>query len=190
MSRTRVVYAAAWVGIPACSAVLMLSHVYIVPTDSMRPVLRPGDIVWCLPYLHVRRGDVVAFEAPGTGQQGIKRIVGLPGETVRYAEKQLWIDKRLAPKTLKATLPATDSADILHDQILFDTSFELLENFGPSLSQGEWNGPGYFVMGDNRDNSLDSRHFGRLTDQQIECKATIVFATEVSGKIRPALRLL
>ena len=128
--------------------------------------------------LRIRRGDVVVFDLPDSSKQGIKRIVGMPGEAVRYVEKRLSVDGNVAIKSAKTTLPATEPADLLFEQHLLDKSFNIFELYGVSLTEADSAGPGYFVLGDNRDDSFDSREFGRLAETRIRCKALAVIGTE------------
>lgn len=168
----------------ALGVALTHSGLYLVPTGSMLPTLGVGDVIWCWRTnpSRIERGDVIVFDAPNTGEKGIKRLVGLPTDSIVYMGKQLTIDGRVAVKRVKRELLDTDSADLLLEQTLFRRSFEVVELYGQSLSETDSRaGPGYFLLGDNRDASVDSRHYGRLAEDRIECKALAVVATE-SGR--------
>lgn len=154
----------------------------MIPSESMRPALVVGDIVWCVPHLRINRGDIIVFRHSDS-TVGIKRVVGLPGDTVRYLAKELEVNGTQATKITKAKLSATDPADLLLEQVLFDKSFDVLELYGASLSDASSEGPGYFVIGDNRDYSTDSRQLGRVGDTQVLCKAVAVLATEVASRL-------
>jgi signal peptidase I len=149
----------------------------------MRPALVAGDIVWCVTSPRISRGDIVVFELKDTGEKSIKRVVGLPGDSVTYVGKQLFVNGRLASKTVRERLAGTDSADLLLEQRLFDRNFNVLELYGQSLTEMRSAGSGYFLLGDNRDDSIDSRHYGRLRESRIKCKALAVLATEIRGTI-------
>lgn len=172
------------VGIGICVLVTAwcFSRLYIIPSESMRPGLVVGDIVWCVPHLGINRGDIIVFRHSDS-TVGIKRVAGLPGDTVRYFAKELEVNGTTANKVTKAKLSASDPADLLLEQVLFDKSFDVLELYGASLGDISSEGPGYFVIGDNRDYSTDSRQLGRLSDSQVLCKAVAVLATEVAGKL-------
>ena len=150
----------------------------------MRPTLNAGDIVWCwrLMLSEIDSGDIVIFDAPNAVEKGIKRVVATPTDSVRYMGKELTINGGVATKKFKRRLPSTDSADVLFEQTLFQRSFDVIEVYGQSLSESVSNGPGYFLMGDNRDASVDSRHYGRLTKDRVRCKAVAVVGTEVPDK--------
>ena len=158
----------------------------------MRPTLDAGDIVWCwrTKPSAVKRADIVVFQPPNIVEKGIKRVVGLPDDNVSYSGKRLTIDGSLAVKRLKQKLPGTDPADLLFEQIVFGRSFDVLESYGQSLTENDSKpGLGYFLMGDNRDASIDSRHFGRVVEGRIQCKALAVVAT-ASGRFLLDIRWL
>jgi signal peptidase I len=158
------------------------SSIYIIPSDSMRPTLTSGDVVWCMHRLEISRGDVIVFRHPQIGI-GIKRVAGLSGDSVSYVRKELFVNEIGAKKILKRKLSATDPADLEFDETLFNKSFEIQEVFGGSLTDGRSEGAGYFVIGDNRDNSIDSRQLGRISGASVVCKAVAIIATEVAGEM-------
>ena len=130
-----------------------------IPSASMEDTLRQGDRVLIdhRSSLHGqwKRGDVVIFDADGEwGKEEtlIKRVIGLPGETVDLMQGQIYINgKSLAENYLKETPAAQDMSRVV-------------------LEPGE-----YFVMGDNRNHSDDSRYNGPVKDEQISGRATMVF---------------
>ena len=162
-----------------------LADQYVIPSGSMEPTIQVGDHVWVdktaydlrIPLTHIRlmrthepeRGDVIVFEDPRNPQINlIKRLVGIPGDLVRTVNGRILINGRelplhgLSAKTIEAKL-ARDS-----------TPFEYVEVLGkhehrvqriPYLARDEDRTfsipPGqYFFLGDNRDNSADSRVWG------------------------------
>ena len=120
-----------------------------IPSDSMAPTLRSGDQVLvdkrayrdALP----RRGELVVFHAPRTGDVTLKRAVGLPGDTVAIEDGVLVVDGR-RPREPYADPDAIDSV-----------------YFGPVRVRGGT----FFVLGDNRANSDDSRDFGAVPTDRI-----------------------
>jgi signal peptidase I len=133
---------------------------FYIPSESMSPTLEKGDrvLVNKLSYrLHdPRRGDVVVFSAPEVEKREgyddlVKRIVGLPGDTVEGRAGHVYIDgKRLA----EPYLHGVETGD-----------------FGPKHLGAN----SYFMMGDNRPDSKDSRSFGPIKRSKIVGRAFLVF---------------
>jgi signal peptidase I len=132
-----------------------------IPSDSMEPTLHKGDrvLVNKLSYkLHdVHRGDIVVFKRPAAAQSGdddiedlIKRVIGLPGDTVETVDGVIYInDDPLAEPYLKDGT-RSDSPPVQRQVVPPDH---------------------YFVMGDNRVNSQDSRFFGPIDEDKIVGRA-------------------
>lgn len=186
---------------PVLALVLVLRSFLIepfqIPSGSMEPGLIKGDFIlvnkfsygFRLPVLgskvievdDPKRGDVMVFIPPHDPRYFIKRVIGLPGDQIRYENKKLFINgeqiddqligmyPRNAPKKLvyKETLPAEESVEFAMQQY----------NGIPSRGDGEWTVPAkhYFMLGDNRDNSGDSRFWGFVPDENIVGKAFAVW---------------
>lgn len=120
-----------------------------------------------------RQGDIVVFRFPrDESRDFIKRIIGFPGDTVEIRDKQVFVNG--AP--LREDYAAHDDARILSGDV------DPRDNFGPiTLSSGQ-----FFVLGDNRDHSHDSRYFGPVRIGAIEGKArTIYFSWDgEAGRLR------
>jgi signal peptidase I len=154
-----------------------------IPTGSMENNLLVGDHLLVnkfifaptaaplerqlLPIDAIRRGDVVVFKYPEEPERDfIKRVIGLPGETLEVRHKRVFINgKALTEPYVHFSLPPRPN-----DQ---ETSFDdpRRENYGPvTIPENQ-----YFVMGDNRDNSADSRYWGYLPRGYIKGKALMVY---------------
>jgi signal peptidase I len=123
---------------------LAVAEPFRIPSDSMKPTLRSGDhvLVDKLAYddASPARGDLAVFEAPGTGEIMLKRVVAVPGDTVGIEDGILVVDGR------RPREPYTDPSAI--DSVYF----------GPvRVAPGT-----VFVLGDNRADSRDSRDFGAI----------------------------
>jgi signal peptidase I len=146
---------------------------YRTPTDAMEPSLLEGDFFYVdrVRYLRdgLKRGDVVVFSTPTWARATyIKRVIGLPGETVGTFGSQVWIDGvRLGDPwgTYKGGLIARPV-------------------WGPAMvPEGA-----YFVLGDNRDNSYDSRAFGCVKLSSIRGKALYIYWARDMGRIGKQVR--
>jgi signal peptidase I len=134
---------------------LLTSQLYVVRGNSMQPSFEPGSLLLVnrmayagsVPY----RGDVVIVGGTGDiGRRTLKRIVGLPGEEVRILEGLLYVEGDRAVEPYLGGLPAA-----------------------PGLVDRTWrlHGGEYFVLGDNRVRSTDSRQYGPVGAGQILGKA-------------------
>ena len=126
-----------------------------------------------LPVRPIRRGDIIVFKYPDQPDRDlIKRVIGLPGETVELRNKKVYIDARPTdePYVHFLTPPSTAFQEI--------TSSDVRENYGPVTVPPDQ----YFVMGDNRDNSEDSRYWGFLPKNNVKGKALIIYWSYESGR--------
>src|SRR5258705_824345 len=171
-----------------------------VPTGSMKPTILEGDRVFInklaydlkVPFttLHIaewsnpRRGDIVVFFSPHDGKRLVKRVIGLPGDTIELRNNVLVLNGQpveyqpIAPELLRG-VPAEDLARSVFASEQLPTQSHLVaaipavparRNFGPVLvTHGH-----YFMMGDNRDDSFDSRYYGPVERKQIVGHSTSV----------------
>lgn len=181
---------------PVLAIVLVLRSFLVepfqIPSGSMLPTLEVGDFILVNKYAYglrlpvagtkilevgdPERGDVMVFRYPEDGETNyIKRVIGLPGDRIRYQDKQLFINGELVDTSFVARLPPME----LRREDLGDVEHDIFLTLGrPGNSgEGEWVVPEghYFVMGDNRDNSNDSRYWGTVPDELIVGKAFAIW---------------
>jgi signal peptidase I len=164
-----------------------------IPSGSMIPTLLVGDFIVVnkfsygirLPVLNKKvlgigepeRGDVVVFRYPlDTSINFIKRAVGLPGDTITYRGKQLFVNGekvdevaagRYLSSEVKCSTPSLDAE--LFDEQLGEVKHRTLKHTGSGGRNGQWVVPEghYFMMGDNRDRSNDSREWGFVPEENL-----------------------
>jgi signal peptidase I len=160
-----------------------------IPTGSMEENLLIGDHLLVnkfvygpaatageralLPLDIVGRGDVVVFKYPeDPGRDFIKRVIGLPGETLEIREKQVYVDGEPLTEPYTHFLQPVGRADA--GEV---TAFDVRERYGPVTIPTDQ----YFVMGDNRDNSQDSRYWGFLPRDYVKGRALVIYWSFESG---------
>ncbi len=141
---------------------------YRVSSASMENTLYEGDYIFVnkLAYEYggsPQAGDIIVFIYPNNPNKDfIKRIVAMPGQTVEIADKILYVDGAVAEIPI-------ESKHI--DQRIIPGDLSFRDNFGPfEVPPGQ-----YFVVGDNRDDSRDSRFWGGVPDENIKGKAVFVY---------------
>ena len=140
-----------------------LFYPFQVVGDSMVPTLETGDRLILNKLAEIDRFDIVVFPAPdGTDEEYVKRIIGLPGDEITYFQDELYINNE---KVEEHYLEALKEAS---DQVLTG-DFTLFSLTGEATVPDDM----YFVMGDNRSVSKDSRVFGFIPAAQIEGTADL-----------------
>ncbi|MEP4889881.1 MAG: signal peptidase I [Aliiglaciecola sp.] len=187
-----------------------------IPSGSMMPTLLVGDFILVEKFSYglkdpvtrtkffetgePERGDVVVFKYPeNTKLDYIKRVVGLPGDTISYSSKDLYI--KPACPSRQGCLPeykverdflgqynyqgyqinkfSEKLGDVNHEILIFPRRLDDISRYHeqPGTKIGEWVVPQghYFVMGDNRDNSEDGRFWGFVSDDHLVGKAVAIW---------------
>ena len=179
---------------PVLGIVLVLrsfiAEPFQIPSKSMVPTLKVGDYIlvnkWIygvrLPVLHTKiidvslpeRGDVMVFYPPHQDRYFIKRVIGLPGDKVNLIKGQLFINGEKMAQKAYIDEPAAPSSVVMTEDL--GSTEHLMQrrnlptrlslNFSTTVPAGH-----YFMMGDNRDNSSDSRVWGPVPENRIVGKA-------------------
>ena len=173
----------------------------VVPTGSMQPTIRIGDRILVdkaaydlrLPFTHIslahladpQRGDIVVLDSAAAGERLVKRVIGIPGDTVALSHDRLYVNGRYAsyrPTRIEgirddAARPAEYAVEtydgMQHLVRLSEFRTGTPQDFGPvTVPQGQ-----YLLLGDDRDNSADSRYFGFVPRRNIVGRATRVVAS-------------
>jgi len=124
-------------------------------------------------------GDVMVFFPPHEKRYFIKRVVGLPGDKVSYKNNELFLNGKKVEETLQATLPSTRPFYQIYNEQLGDAKHQTRKllnplRYGPNMSYTVPEGH-YFMMGDNRNNSSDSRVWGPVPEENIVGKAFAIW---------------
>jgi signal peptidase I len=138
------------------------------------PVLRTK--VW--PLNEPKRGDVMVFFPPHMNETYfIKRVIGLPGDTVEYRDKRLYVNGEEIPEETLSVVPEGASRHQTGLEILGDARYLVRQDQSrPAQDFSVLVKPGhYFMMGDNRDNSSDSRVWGQVPEEDIVGRAFAIW---------------
>lgn len=166
---------------------------YRIPTPSMENTVLVGDHLLVnkfayasaptmvgnqiLPFRDIRRGDVIVFKFPDEPEKDyIKRVIGLPRETVKLVDGEVYIKEEGSAEFMKLEEPYAVHKYPQYFPAPYD-------NFGPlTIAENH-----YFAMGDNRDDSRDSRDWGLVPRDHIRGKAFLIYwSYELETNTRPA----
>ena len=151
---------------------------YKIPSGSMKPTLLIGDHILVskfnygikIPFLRStliplgtpKRGDILVFIYPeDRSKDFIKRLIGLPGDNIEIRNKKIFLNG----------LPLNDTRGVYVDNLIIPGSVQPRDNFGPVTVPED----SIFVMGDNRDESYDSRFWGFVKMKDVLGKALIIY---------------
>lgn len=149
-----------------------------IPSGSMIPTLKIGDHILVNKFIYGTkipftdriifllkkpgRGDIVVFKFPQDEKKDfIKRVIGLPGDLVEIRDKSVYINGN----------PLGEPYSTHSDTIVYPQGIQPRDNFSPIVVPED----SYFVMGDNRDSSLDSRYWGFVKLNKIKGKAFVIY---------------
>jgi len=180
----------------AIFVITFLLQAFQIPSESMENTLLTGDYllvdkahygqggVWgrILPYSDIGRGDIIVFRYPvHPAQHFVKRVIGVPGDRIRLLNKRVFVNER----------PLDEAYAVYHGTgpDAYRDDFPSPEHAGSSVEAGWWLQmrryvhdheltvpPGsYFVLGDNRDESLDSRYWGFVPRENIIGRPLLIY---------------
>ncbi len=180
-----------------------------IPSGSLEPTLLINDFILVnkydygarLPVVHKKvfgsgkpqRGDVIVFRwPPDPSIDFIKRVIGVPGDKIKYINKELYVNDQKIPQNFLQTTTVDDEngeawqATEKEENLLGIKHKIYLDNEKLSGNELDIMVPDgmYFVMGDNRDNSADSRFWGFVPDENILGKAVVVWMSWDNSKTR------
>ena len=175
----------------------------VVPTGSMKPTIVEGDRIlvnklaydFKVPLTQIalyriadpRRGDIVVFESKAANMRLVKRVIGLPGDTVEMRDNRLTINGIAARYSgveheSDATFAVESYFDMSHRIELARDGVGRFSTFGPVTVPQNC----YLVLGDNRDNSADSRFYGFIPREEIVGNAkTVVLSLDYDHYYMP-----
>ena len=129
----------------------------------------PGVLSKILPARAVQRGDIVIFRSPENPTiDVVKRCIGMPGDVIEVVAKQLYINGKAVQD---ASYAVHKDSNVYPNRAYLPENYRFRDNFGPyTVPQGH-----YFCMGDNRDNSWDSRFWGSLPAEMLKGRAMFIY---------------
>jgi signal peptidase I len=183
-----------------------LVHTFVIISGSMEETLLVGDLLlvnrasvgsripgtsWRIPgYSKPKRGDVLVFDPHHEPDMKlVKRLMGLPGDTLQMREGVLYVNGEALEEPYVRHL---DTPDDPHPWMSWQDEYVLggssngsyqptRDNWGPMVVPPDH----YFMLGDNRDTSLDSRYWGFLEGWRLEGRAVLVYFSYNKGSLRP-----
>jgi signal peptidase I len=185
----------------AVFVVTFLLQAFTIPSESMEQTLLTGDYLlvdkfcyggikgWSrlMPYRSVKRGDVIVFHYPvNPAQDFVKRVVALPGDRLRLINKRVYVNGEALREPYvqfvnplrnyyRDDFPQTDSPDYGVNAKWWKEMPKLVENHQLIIPAGH-----YFVLGDNRDDSQDSRYWGFVPRENIIGRPLVIYWSSVN----------
>ncbi len=150
----------------------------------------PGTSLRIPGYSHVERGQIIVFDPPHEDDlKLVKRLIGLPGDTLAMRDKVLYVNGEPREEPYVRHVDPGDEthpwmewqASYLPADVSPETYRPTRDNWGPIVVPGDH----YFMLGDNRDTSLDSRYWGFLERWRLEGRAVFIYYSYESSSLHP-----
>lgn len=198
----------------AVFVITFVVQAFQIPSQSMENTLLVGDYLlvnklcygggslnnWLMPYQKIQRGDIVVFHYPvDPTQHFVKRVIGVPGDRLKLVNKKVWINGKpidepyvrfIDPPNniFRDNFPRLDVPIISINGRWWEQIQKLVEDGQLIIPEGH-----YFVMGDNRDDSEDSRYWGFVPRENIIGRPLVIYWSvrdwDDSRPVTPAGRL-
>ncbi|HEY6252596.1 MAG TPA: signal peptidase I [Candidatus Angelobacter sp.] len=176
--------------------ITFIVQAFQIPSESMEKTLLIGDYLlvdkvhfgqggitrWLMPYSELKRGDIVVFHYPvDPSQHFVKRVIGLPGDHIMLRDKKVFVNDEAIPE--KYAVHVTGDSNLYRDNFPseIDMTGQVAAKWRTELQSRLQNGElvvppdQYFVMGDNRDHSLDSRYWGFVPRANIVGRPLLIY---------------
>lgn len=176
--------------------ITFIVQAFQIPSESMEKTLLIGDYLlvdkvhfghggitsWLMPYSDLKRGDIVVFHYPvDPSQHFVKRVIGLPGDHILLRDKTVFVNDTPLPE--EYAVHVTGDHNLYRDNFPSDIDLtgQVDSKWRTELRQRLQNGElvvpadEYFVMGDNRDHSLDSRYWGFVPRANIVGRPLLIY---------------
>jgi signal peptidase I len=180
----------------AVFVIAFIAQPFRIPSESMEPTLLIGDFVlvdkvafapagnwgWLLPYGRIQRGDPVVFHSPtNSNEHLVKRVIAIPGDHLHLDRGEVFVNGQplkepyalylpSGPDAYRDDFPASLYTDLGVDARWWIQMHKLMRDGELVIPEGD-----YFVLGDNRNRSLDSRYWGFVPRMNIEGRPEIVY---------------
>lgn len=173
---------------------------FTIPSGSMLPTLEVGDYILVSKYSYglrlpvvgtkvvslgdPQRGDIMVFKYPENPRINyIKRVIGVPGDRIAIEGNMVFLNGKLIARDVVRQEPEINPWQLYYEQKLDTSTFNIRELVGAGTVSGEWLVPegSYFTLGDNRNESRDSRYWGFVPDEYVVGKAFYIWIHKKPG---------